>query len=83
MHFSQRDSASALTAWDDYLAAFPRGRFVPEAQYNRAICLVRLGRDAEARAALAPFASGKRGGYRQTEAGDLLSALDARRSDDR
>jgi len=47
---------------------------VLEARYNRAICLVRLGRRAGARAALAPFASGAYGGYRQEDARALLDA---------
>lgn len=76
VHFALRDSARALGAWDRYLAAAPAGRFALEARYNRAICLVRLGRTAEARAALEPFASGSAGGYRRAEAAELLQALD-------
>jgi hypothetical protein len=77
LHFSGGDPAAALAAWDAYLGAAPRGRFVSEASYNRALCLVRLGRSAEARAALAPFAEGRFGGYRQREARQLLDALGA------
>ncbi len=76
-HFVARDPAAALRAWDEYLAAYPDGRFALEARYNRALALVRLGRTGEARAALAPFADGRNGGYRQTEARALLDALDA------
>jgi hypothetical protein len=76
-HFVDRDPAAALTAWDAYLAAYPDGRFAPEARYNRALTLVRLGRIDEARAALEPFADGRTHGYRQTEARTLLDALDA------
>jgi hypothetical protein len=76
-HFVARDPAAALRAWDAYLTAFPDGRFSPEARYNRALALVRLGRVDEARAALAPFADGRSDGYRQTEARALLDALDA------
>ena len=49
----------------------------PEARYNRAILLIRLGRYAEARAALGPFARGEvePAGYRQTEAGRLVERL--------
>jgi len=65
----------ALTAWDAYLAAAPRGQLAPEARYNRALSLVRLGRIAEARAALAPFANGPAGGYRRAEAAALLERL--------
>lgn len=73
-HFVQQDYSRALAAWDGYLRAAPSGRFATEARYNRAICLLRLGRDAEARAALEPFASGKLG-YRGAEARQLLDEL--------
>ena len=74
LHFHGGDPATSLAAWDAYLAAEPGGRFSVEARYNRAIILVRLGRYAEARAALAPFARGdaEAAGYRQTEAGQLV-----------
>jgi hypothetical protein len=71
-HFGAHDAASALRAWDAYLAAFPRGRFELEARYNRATTLLRLGRDDEARAALLPFVEGQ---YRRREARLLLQAL--------
>ena len=74
-HFGGQDSAAALAAWDAYLAKSPKGRFALEARYNRALCLVRLDRKAEARSALEPFARGAFGGYRKREAGELLEAL--------
>jgi hypothetical protein len=74
-HFVDHDFVSALRAWDAYLEAAPNGRFVLEARYNRALCLVRLGRSAEARDALTPFANGKFAGYRQEEARSLIDAL--------
>jgi hypothetical protein len=67
----------ALAAWDDYLRVAGEGPLAPEARYNRALCLVRLGRKAEAKAALAPFADGEYGTYRRTEAKALMEALDA------
>jgi TolA-binding protein len=73
-HFTSHDYGRALSGWDAYLRAAPRGRLATEARYNRAICLLRLGRDAEARQALEPFASGKIG-YRQNEAQQLLNEL--------
>ena len=76
-HFAAHAPAAALPAWDAYLAEFPNGRFALEARYNRAICLVRLGRYDEARAALQPFANGEAGGYRQQDASALLDALNA------
>jgi len=76
-HFVARDPRSALAAWDRYLAAYPRGAFAPEARFNRALCLVRLGRDDAAREALRPIAAGR---YRASEATALIEWLDARRA---
>jgi len=73
-HFDAHDYGRALMGWDAYLRSAPNGRFATEARYNRAICLLRLGRDGEARQALEPFASGKMG-YRQNEARQLLDEL--------
>jgi hypothetical protein len=75
LHFDVRDASGALGAWDRYLATYPDGRFAIEARYNRALCLVRLDRRDEARLALAPFASGRHGEYRQREATALIEAL--------
>lgn len=74
-HFVARDPSRALGAWDAYLAKYPNGRFAPEAKYNRALSLVRLGRRDEAREALAPFADGAHGDYRKREARKLLDTL--------
>jgi len=77
LHFNEKSYAAALDAWDEYLRRSPAGAFVIEARYNRAICLVKLGRKAEARTALEPFAAGKiADGYRREEASKLLEALD-------
>lgn len=78
-HFVDHDPAQALGAWEAYLRAAPSGRFSLEARYNRALCLVRLGRHDEARAALAPFAAGSYGEYRKTEAQALLDGLGSSR----
>jgi hypothetical protein len=75
LHFIERDPARALAAWDRYLAAAPNGRFAPEARYNRALALVRLGRPAEAKSELEAFAHGTYGNYRRDEAKALLDAL--------
>lgn len=79
LHFKQRDTVSALAAWDAYLATAPSGKLAVEARYNRALALVRLGMKAEAIAALAPFARGEvlPAGYRQRPARELLRALGA------
>lgn len=73
LHFRKHDFAAALAAWDVYLASTASGPLSLEARYNRAICLTRLGRTAEARGALLPFARGDYGGYRQAEASALLN----------
>ena len=76
-HFILKDPAAALAAWSDYLAHSPTGRLAVEARYNRALCLLRLGRIGEARAALQPFVAGAYGAYRQKEARNLVATLDA------
>jgi hypothetical protein len=75
--FTDRDPVRALELWDRYLAAAPNGSLTPEARYNRAIDLARLGRKAEAVQALEPFARGDYGPYRQVEASALVKALSA------
>lgn len=74
-HFGGGEPLAVLALWDDYLARFAAGRLSPEARWNRAVLLVRLGRASEARAALAPFAAGAEGGYRQRDAEELLRTL--------
>jgi hypothetical protein len=75
LHFTERDPARALAAWDRYLAAAPRGKFAREARYNRALALVRVGRHAEAKAELEAFANGTYDDYRRADARALLDAL--------
>jgi hypothetical protein len=74
-HFFRDAPAAALVAWEDYLAAYPRGTFAPEARYNRALCLVRLGRFTAAAEALRPFTTARFGGYRRHESCLLLTWL--------
>ena len=76
-HFDASNPAAALAAWDHYLANFPAGSFAVDARFNRALCLIRLGRRAEGRSALTPFANAVRGSYRQVEATALLQGLAA------
>jgi hypothetical protein len=75
LHFIARDADSALRAWDDYLARAPLHPLRIEAEYNRALCLVRLGRDEEALRELTHFADGTHGTYRRREAAALVRAL--------
>lgn len=79
-HFGRGDCAAALAAYASYLAHYPRGRFVMEAKYNRALCLLKTGQLPEGRAALLPFAEGTFGNYRQTQARALLDALQSNAS---
>ncbi len=75
-HFAGVDAEAALGHWNAYLRRFPNGMFALEARYNRALCLVRLGRRDEAARALSPFAEGAvSGAYRREEARALLKAL--------
>jgi hypothetical protein len=52
MHFHSNAPGPALRLWTRYIERFPHGRFVPEAQFNRAVCLVRMGDSAAARSIL-------------------------------
>jgi TolA-binding protein len=79
-HFVRDTPAAALAAWNRYLQQFPDGAFVPDARYNRALCLVRLGRLDDAARALRPFASGSFHGYRRLEATALLDWIDQQKS---
>ena len=78
-HFEADDPRRALTLWDAYLRDYPGGAFVPEARFNRALCLVRLGRRDEARAALRPFIDGAYGAYRRREAETLSDWIATRK----
>jgi RNA polymerase sigma-70 factor (ECF subfamily) len=73
--FVAHDYAAALHAWDSYLSRAHAGSFELEARYNRAIALAQLGRVAEARDALSPFARGDFGAYRRRAAARLLEIL--------
>jgi hypothetical protein len=79
LHFKGSASA-AIDAYAEYLREYPEGRFVPEARYAMALDQIKLGNDAAAREALAPFAAGRYGGYRQKEARTLLRALDEKKT---
>jgi len=75
-HFRGSSWAAALALWDAYLADYPRGRFVPEARFNRAVALLRLGRRDAARRALRAIAFGEANGPHRGDANRLLRALD-------
>ncbi len=72
LHFGGGAPERTLAAWDDYLGAYPAGRYAPEARYNRALTLIRLGRTDAASDALEDL---RRRGFRSREAGALLDAM--------
>jgi pyruvate/2-oxoglutarate dehydrogenase complex dihydrolipoamide acyltransferase (E2) component len=74
-HFVDHDYPRAVGLWDRYLKS--GGPLGLEARYNRGVALLRAGRTQEAKSALAPFAAGEYGTYRQKEARALLDSLPA------
>lgn len=71
-HFVDRSPAVALARWNQYLTAAPDGQFAPEAQFNRIVCLVRLGRTQDALAAIDALPSSH---YRHDDAVRLRARL--------
>lgn len=67
---------AAVAAWNQYLSQHPRGRFVPEATYARAVALARAGQRSEAQEALKSFAEGEPGSYRRDDALELLEKIE-------
>ena len=72
LQFEEKDCVNAIKSWEAYLVVEPRGPLVLDARYHRAECLFQLGRSAEARTALKPFADGEYGSYRRDAARTLL-----------
>lgn len=75
--FKTADFRTALAGYRRYLAEHPSGVLAAEANYNSALCQLRLGQTEAARRSLMPFARGTYGSYRQEEARALLEALGA------
>jgi TolA-binding protein len=75
LHFHEGQSAGALRLWDAYIEQFPTGRFLPEARFNRAVCLVRLGALERARAALEQIIAERAANYSTEQAHGLLARL--------
>jgi len=74
LQFDDKDYTRALDAWDRYIPLAGKSPLLVDAKWQRALCLVRLGRP-EAREALEPFANGELGAYRQNEARTILDTL--------
>jgi hypothetical protein len=74
--FREANCAAAVRLYADYLREAPSGALVVEARYNRSLCLIRLGRSAEARPILQAFARGDFGAYRKLESKRLLQATE-------
>src|SRR5690606_27048474 len=69
LQFVERDYPAALAAWERYLAVEKAGTLRTDAAYNRALCLVHLGRYEQARAELTKFvAPNAPGAYRSRAA---------------
>ncbi len=79
-HFVDQSPARAVAAWSEYLRRFPRGALAPEAAFNRALCLIHLGRLDEATRALRTFAAHRPDGYRQADVERLLDWLRAQQA---
>jgi TolA-binding protein len=75
--FKAADFRTALAGYRRYLTEHPSGVLAAEANYNSALCQLRLGQTEAARRSLMPFAQGTYGSYRQEEARALLEALGA------
>jgi hypothetical protein len=75
LHFGGADRTLALGAWDAYLKAFPRGAFAPEARLNRAVCLAKLGHEAEAERVLVDIERGRFGTDGRRQARKILGVL--------
>jgi len=74
-HFQSHDFKKALRLWTDYVRRYPHGRFLPEAEFNRAVCLVRLGESTAARQALLKLVSSESPDYPKAQAERLLAEI--------
>lgn len=74
-HFQQGDCAAAIQGYRKYLKEQPGGTFALEAKYNLGVCLIRMGKAAEAKRLLRPFADGVYGNYRRQKSQELIDAL--------
>lgn len=75
LQLEEHNPSAALRAWDSYLERFPRGPLSAEARFNRIRCLIELDQRERAIRELQPFAAGKFGRERQSQALTLLQAL--------
>ena len=75
LHYGAGDPRRALSAWDAYLEAFPAGSLAYEARFNRALCLIKIGRVEQAERALEQLVRGRSGSRQHAQAKALLAAI--------
>jgi len=73
-HFKTQDYRIAQMLWLQYLQSFPNGRLAPEAKYNRAVALLRLGDQEQANREFQQLLQESRLAYRH---GEILRFLRA------
>jgi hypothetical protein len=76
LHFHGESPGAALRAWTGYLEKYPDGYFLPEARFNRAVCLVLIGDRTRAREELSRIVKDSRVDYQRAQAARLLAKLD-------
>lgn len=74
-HFRHQDYRLAQMLWLQYLQSFPNGKLAPEAKYNRAVALLKLGDDEQAHQEFEQLLQEPRLAYRH---GDIRAMLGLR-----
>jgi hypothetical protein len=75
LHFGGGTPLAALRGWRSYLNEYPSGALSAEARFNEAVCLLKLGRAAEARPLLKALAAGPVAPSVQSQAREVLAGL--------
>jgi hypothetical protein len=75
LHFHGESPGAALRAWTGYIEKYPDGHFLPEARFNRAVCLVLVGDIARAREELSRIVEYGLVDYQRAQAQRLLAKL--------
>jgi len=74
-HFHENNFRKALRLWMEYADRYPQGRFLPEAQFNRAVCLLRMGDRQAARRVLAKLVKSPTPDHPKDDAERLLAEI--------